>query len=298
MEIPVFSYHNAIAASLDRDLAFLAANGYRTITASELVDALTGAAEPPDNAVALTFDDGLVSVKTVGLPLLERYDARATAFVITGLVPEGRADPGGPDDGAAVLGWDDLAALRDSGRMEIGSHGHRHNPVHVGAEQGAPPNLADYPRLYDVPVPYAEPCDGDMIRRLAGRPSRPSAPLLAAEQVIIDGEPVDAAPLAATDLQSSAGALHRHLGVERFHLSLPYGRAREAVVELARTAGFESVFWSRRDDRAANRPGDDPYRIVRQKHDFVRRLPGSGRRSRLGVLATKVKRRLTSDPWE
>jgi hypothetical protein len=79
---------------------------------------------------------------------------------------------------------------------------------------------------------------------------------------------------------------------------LPYGAGTEAMPELAGCAGFESIFWSRRDDRDANRVGDDPFRIVRSKHDLVRRLPGKGRRSRLDVLATKVKRRVASDPWE
>ena len=31
MEILVFCYHNALAGGLEKDLAFLAANGYRTL---------------------------------------------------------------------------------------------------------------------------------------------------------------------------------------------------------------------------------------------------------------------------
>jgi len=298
MEIPVFCYHNAIAGGLEKDLAFLVANGYQTLTASEIVDVLTGVTDAPDKPVGLTFDDGLLSLKTVGLPLFERYDARATIFVITGLTPEGRTEPGRSDDDFRLLGWDDLAALGASGRVELGSHGHRHNPVHVDLRSGATLKIGDHSRLYDVPVPFAEACDADAIRAADGTPTRPATPLFEADRIIVDGSIVEAAPYVASDLERSIAALRQRLGVERFHLCLPYGRGRDAMIERAREAGFASIFWSRREDRAANRPGDDPYRIVRRKHDFLQRLPGSGRRSLLDVFFAKVKRRLTSDPWE
>lgn len=298
MQVPVFCYHNAIRDGLERDLEFLRANGYRTLTASEIVDVLVGAVEPPDKPVGLTFDDGLLSLKTVGLPLFERYDARATIFAITGLTPEGTTEPGRPDDDFRLLGWNDLAALRDSGRFELGSHGHRHNPVHAETRSGPPLKVADYSRLYDVPVPFTEACDADTIRAADRTPTRPSTPLFEAERIIVGGEPEDAAPRVAADLSRSIASLRDRLGVERFHLCLPYGRGRDAMIGLAREARFESIFWSRREDRCANRPGDDPYRIVRVKHDFLRRLPGTGRRSLLDVFFAKVKRRITSDPWE
>lgn len=345
MDIPVFCYHNAVASSLEKDLAFLAENGYRTLAAGEVVDILTGVAAPPVRPAALTFDDGLTSVRDVGLPLLERYDARATLFVITGLVPEGRAagvdaarsgseSPGQEAPGRGfpphtegtrgerLLGWDDLRDLRASGRIEVGSHGHRHNPVHVPADAragvaaghaaalggtgdaGAPQrpgptvDLGAYARLYDLPVPYTAACDADTIRAVDGTPAHPSLPLFAADTILIDGAAAPARPAIVADLQASRDFLAGRLGIERFHLCLPYGAGCEDMPELARQAGFESIFWSRRPDRDANRAGDDPYRIVRRKHDFVRRLPGTGRRSLLDLLITRVKRRLTSDPWE
>ena len=99
------------------------------------------------------------------------------------------------------------------------------------------------------------------------------------------------------DLDRSIAALREHLGNERAHLCLPYGAGIDAIPELAEAAGFESVFWTRRQDRQANRLGADPRRIVCRKCDFVRRLPGRGRRSLVGLLAHKVVRRLTSNPF-
>ncbi len=302
MEIPVFCYHNAIADSLERDLAFLASNGYQTLVASEIVDILVGAAEPPDKPVGLTFDDGLPSVQTVGLPLLEKFDARATVFVITGLTPEGSIGAGSETEAGVaaspVLGWDDLASLRDGGRFEVGSHGHRHNPVHVVAQDGEPVRLDDYARIYDVPVPYGPTCDAAAIRAVDGSPGRPAKPLFEAETVLVDGEVAPAVDLIRADLRASRELLRERLSVQRPHLCLPYGRGNEGMPEWAREAGFESIFWSRRPDREENAPGDDPYRIVRRKHDYVRRLPGRGRRSVVDLVLSKVTRRLTANPWE
>jgi peptidoglycan/xylan/chitin deacetylase (PgdA/CDA1 family) len=295
MEIPIFCYHNALADSLEKDLSFLASNGYRTLVASEIVDILAGIVEPPPKPVGLTFDDGLPSVRATGLPLLERYDARATVFVITGLTPEGHVTR---DPLADVLGWDDLGALRDSGRFEIGSHGHRHNPVHVAAEAGAPVRLADYARIYDVPVPYGPRCDTVAIRAVDGTPEYPSSPLFDAETVLVDGAEAPARGLILDDLRASRALLAERLGVDRPHLCLPYGRGVEQMPALAREAGFESIFWSRREEREINAVGDDPFHIVRRKHDFVRRLPGSGRRSLAGLFVAKATRRLFSNPWE
>jgi hypothetical protein len=98
-------------------------------------------------------------------------------------------------------------------------------------------------------------------------------------------------------MRASRDALRERLGIERLHLCLPYGAGTEAIPGLAREAGIESVFWSRRPDRRRNEPGDDPYRIVRRKHDFVRRLPGRGRRSLLDLGLAKAVRRLRGDPW-
>ncbi len=299
MDIPVFCYHNAIADGLERDLDFLRRNGYRTLVASEVVDILRGRVEMPPKPVALTFDDGLLSLKTVGLPLFERYKARATVFAITGLTPTGVVAPtGNRSDRCKLLGWDDLRALRDSGLVEIGSHGHRHNPVHVAGNGGAPVRLSDYERLYDMPMPYGTACDAVAVRAADGAPARPARPLFVTDTILVDGATVSSREAIREDLRASAKLLREHLALERLHLCLPYGAGSETMPELAREAGFESIFWTRRADRDANRPGDDVFRIVRRKHDFVRRLPGAGRRSLIGMIAAKVKRRLISDPWE
>ena len=177
-DIPVFCDHNALAMSLEKDLGFLCDNGYTTLFAREVVDILRGRTAPPRRGVVLTFDDALLSVLDVRLPLFDRYDVKATVFAITGLTPHGTvAAAGGKRDTYCLLEWDDLRKLRDSGLVELGSHGHRHNPVRVGTEAGTPISLARYSRLHDVPIEYGDGYDEAAIRAADGTPRWPAQPL-------------------------------------------------------------------------------------------------------------------------
>jgi len=86
--------------------------------------------------VALTFDDGYASFHQHALPILQRYGAHATAFVVTGTI--GRAEPQPfdrwarknlgrtrPDDWRA-MSWTELETCVASGLVDIGAHSHMH----------------------------------------------------------------------------------------------------------------------------------------------------------------------------
>ncbi|HEV2704447.1 MAG TPA: polysaccharide deacetylase family protein [Pyrinomonadaceae bacterium] len=86
--------------------------------------------------VALTFDDGYASFHRHALPVLRRYGAHATAFVVTGTI--GLAEPQ-PFDGWArknlgrtrpedwrAMNWEELEDCIASGLVHIGAHSHRH----------------------------------------------------------------------------------------------------------------------------------------------------------------------------
>ena len=111
--VPVFTFHGAPADFRDA-LAFLAANGYETISPDDLLGVLAGQA-PPAKSVVLTFDDGLESVWRTAAPALARTGFTAAAFVVTGWV--GR--PG-------YMTWSQIADLQSEGRLVIGSHTDSH----------------------------------------------------------------------------------------------------------------------------------------------------------------------------
>ena len=106
---------------LSFQLSLVQKMGYRFST---LKNAL---AEPDGRHAVITFDDGYADNFENALPVLQRFNAPATVFVITGDVG-GRGvvwDEAGEDLPADLLDWDKLADLQRQG-WEIGSHAHRH----------------------------------------------------------------------------------------------------------------------------------------------------------------------------
>ena len=83
--VPVFCYHTVAALDMERDLKFLAANGYRTLSGDALLAHLRGDAVASPRSVVLTFDDGAYNFFQAVLPLLKRHGMNALAFVAPGM---------------------------------------------------------------------------------------------------------------------------------------------------------------------------------------------------------------------
>ncbi|MDG4866917.1 poly-beta-1,6-N-acetyl-D-glucosamine N-deacetylase PgaB [Guyparkeria sp. 1SP6A2] len=63
---------------------WMQANGWQPVSLQQIIEARSGGAPLPDNAVLLTFDDGLASLYTHAFPLLEAYDYPALFALQTG----------------------------------------------------------------------------------------------------------------------------------------------------------------------------------------------------------------------
>lgn len=104
--------------------------GFRFLTLSEAMNDVSGW------SAVITFDDGYADNVQNALPILERFGARATIFVITDDV--GKCDVVWDEAGeklpADMLSWEDLRELQSHG-WEIGSHGHKH--VHFDRRNAA-----------------------------------------------------------------------------------------------------------------------------------------------------------------
>lgn len=118
-------------------VASIAASGAKTLTVSELAAALR-VGNLPEDAVAVTFDDGCVSVVEQAAPILREHGLRATVFCVSGRL-------GGANDWPSQAAWaprlrlataDALATLVDDG-WEIGSHGVEHRPLADAGEDVA-----------------------------------------------------------------------------------------------------------------------------------------------------------------
>ena len=103
------------------ELWLLSKLGYQFST---LKDSMT---TPSERTAVVTFDDGYEDNFAAALPILERFHAPATIFVVTGDIGKkavvwDEADEKLPAD---MISWDMLAQLQQKG-WEIGSHGHCH----------------------------------------------------------------------------------------------------------------------------------------------------------------------------
>ncbi|MEP6848707.1 MAG: polysaccharide deacetylase family protein [Acidobacteriota bacterium] len=110
---------------LSFQLSLLKLLGYRFLT---LCDAIAHS-DRNEKVAVLTFDDGYADI-TGALPVLKKFNAPATVFVITADVGKKVVvwNEAGEDLPADILDWDELSALRDDG-WEIASHAHEH--VHL-----------------------------------------------------------------------------------------------------------------------------------------------------------------------
>jgi peptidoglycan/xylan/chitin deacetylase (PgdA/CDA1 family) len=116
----------------ERQIAWLAESGYRSLSLSEYLQCDHTASE---KCVVITFDDGYRSLVQYALPILSRYHFHATVFAIAGYV-------GRPNlwdvkfflPRFQHLDWGELRELMQSG-WEIGSHSLNHDYLPALSDQ-------------------------------------------------------------------------------------------------------------------------------------------------------------------
>lgn len=122
----------------DRQMGCLREEGYRPVALQAIVDALTERAPLPDNAVAVTFDDGFADVQRNALPILEQHRIPATLFAVAQYLGgrSGWMEPSGVR-GRRILSQEELRELQAAG-IEIGSHSMSHRSMsELSADEAA-----------------------------------------------------------------------------------------------------------------------------------------------------------------
>lgn len=140
-------YKDRSAVSLDdfeKHLAAIKRKGINSVFASEV--------ETTPKGVCLTFDDGFLCCLEHVLPLLERYQVKATFFVVTaypGAIPEWYEEP------ERLMTFEEMRQLAASPWVEIGLHGHRHLNYKQISLQEMEQDIASCKQvLSDNKVPY------------------------------------------------------------------------------------------------------------------------------------------------
>lgn len=122
-------------AAFQRHVDFLASGKLKVVPLERILD------ETAEDALAITFDDGLSNFAAEAWPRLREKGLPATLFVVTGRTGKdnawsGRRDARVPE--LQLLDWDELGALAAEG-VELGAH----SRTHPHLDQSSPAALAD-----------------------------------------------------------------------------------------------------------------------------------------------------------
>jgi peptidoglycan/xylan/chitin deacetylase (PgdA/CDA1 family) len=119
--IPILTYHRFAedcssplcmpAKTFELQMRYLKENGYRVITAAELLSFLGYQQGLAQKSVLITMDDGYRSVYDIAYPILNKYDFTATLFIYTSFVGVSKM----------AITWDQLKEMQAKG-FTIGSH--------------------------------------------------------------------------------------------------------------------------------------------------------------------------------
>lgn len=327
--VPVFVFHTLEPESFGRKLAYLAANGYTTLSAEEYFLVLMGTRPAPDRAVVLTLDDGRASVHSVGLPLLTRHGMKAIAF----LIPSSVGSEG-------FLSWEEVEQLSRSGLVDVQSHSLSHARIHVAPQvvDFLTPEMRIGYRALDVPLIHDGGRDlevqeiplGTPLLRSASRLSEelrfyedPRIRLAAVERVAAEGgpgffhkagwrrvlrrlldsgsvshhgrleTPADREAAIRSELAESKRLIEEKSGRPVTHLCYPWHVSGRTAERVAREVGYRTAFCGKVRGVPLTQPGGDPLRIARIGEDYLETLPGKGRASIVEILRTKWRRRVS-----
>ncbi len=127
LNVPILMYHyirvvtdpndvlgyglSVTPSDFEAQMNYIATHGYTTITMMDLMNALQNKTALPPKPIILTFDDGYIDFYTNAWPVLQKYNLKATSFIITNYINQSR-----------YMTWDMVKELSSSGLITFGSH--------------------------------------------------------------------------------------------------------------------------------------------------------------------------------
>ena len=114
----------------EKQIAYLVKKGFSFYTASELIAHYKNHGAFPAKSAAITFDDGWKDNFTNAFPILKKYGAKATVFLVPSCVGQTTAKVTADGEGAREhLSEADILEMSEGG-IEFGSHSFNHKLFH------------------------------------------------------------------------------------------------------------------------------------------------------------------------
>jgi peptidoglycan/xylan/chitin deacetylase (PgdA/CDA1 family) len=155
---PVLMYHSVTNDRRDRSpwtvdlrrfeqqMRWLSRRGLQGVSMQEALRGRPGSSGK--RLIGLTFDDGYRDFLECALPVLERYDFTATAFVVAGCLG-GKSEWSDRDPWKALLTAEEVRSVAVAG-VEIGSHGLRHVSLPSVADGDLASEVSESRRILQV----------------------------------------------------------------------------------------------------------------------------------------------------
>ena len=149
MKVPALLYHKIDLPTADvkirgaftapqkfeRQIAYLKKKGYEFLATSELIEFYRANGEFPPRAIAITFDDGWKDNYQNAFPVLKKYGAKATIFLVTSCIGQNTDRVTADGEGRREhLSEKDILEMA-AGGIEFASHSLSHALFHQISDQ-------------------------------------------------------------------------------------------------------------------------------------------------------------------
>ncbi len=135
--IPILMYHSVKenypqeSSSLyvttevfEKQLSEIIAKGYTCVNYYQVLDYMNGTGTLPEKPIIITFDDGYLDNYVNVFPILMRYNAKATIFVVTDALND--EDIAYDESQIQFMTWKQAIEMQNSGLVNIESHTKNH----------------------------------------------------------------------------------------------------------------------------------------------------------------------------
>ncbi len=135
--IPILMYHSCkenypsensslyvTPEAFEKQISTLINKGYTFVNYYQVLDYMNGVGTLPAKPIILTFDDGYLDNYVNVYPILQKYNAKATIFVITSAIND--EDIEYDESKIQYMTWKQAIEMQNSGLVNIESHTHNH----------------------------------------------------------------------------------------------------------------------------------------------------------------------------